>query len=262
MQSSLFAPFDRLIAPPPHAQRVAFLSAQPYAHRGLHGDGRIENSRAAFAAAIAAGHGIELDVQPAREGEAFVFHDPMLDRLTESSGPFGLRSAHELDQIRLRGSHETIPRLSEILALVAGRVPVLIEIKANEAAVGVLCLGVRRALEGYTGKVAIMSFNPAVGRWFHSHAPRFVRGLVVTEQGKATRIEQLKRGLLRRIALWTTKPDFLAYDIRDLPSPFAAGQHSRGLKLLTWTVRTAQQERTAFAHADEIIYEKPVALAG
>ena len=135
MQSSLFAPFDRLIAPPPHAQRVAFLSAQPYAHRGLHGDGRIENSRAAFTAAIAAGHGIELDVQPAREGEAFVFHDPMLDRLTDSSGPFGLHSAHELDQIRLRGSHETIPRLSEILALVAGRVPVLIEIKANEAAV-------------------------------------------------------------------------------------------------------------------------------
>jgi glycerophosphoryl diester phosphodiesterase len=262
MQSSLFVPFDRLIAPPPEARRVAFLSAQPYAHRGLHGTDCPENSRAAFAAAIAAGHGIEFDVQAAREGEAFVFHDTTLDRLTHEHGPFSAHSANQLDQIRLRGSHETIPRLAEILALVAGRVPILIEIKSTSPLVGVLCLGVRRALEGYSGNVAIMSFNPAVGRWFRNHAPRFVRGLAITEQGPETWFARFKRELERRVALWTVKPDFLAYDIRDLPSPFASGQHRRGLKLLTWTVRTAQQERTAFAHADEIIYEKPVALPG
>ena len=178
MQSSLFVPFDRLIAPPPEARRVAFLSAQPYAHRGLHGTDCPENSRAAFAAAIAAGHGIECDVQAAREGEAFVFHDTALDRLTDAHGAFAAHSAHELDQIRLRGSDETIPRLAEILAIVAGRVPILIEIKSTSHLVGVLCLGVRRALEGYLGNVAVMSFNPAVGRWFRNHAPRFVRGLV------------------------------------------------------------------------------------
>ena len=262
MQSSLFVPFDRLIAPPPEARRVAFLSAQPYAHRGLHGLGCPENSRAAFAAAIAAGHGIELDVQAARDGEAFVFHDKMLDRLTLRQGLFSAHTAHELDQITLRDNGETLPRLSEILSLVAGRVPILIEIKTPNIPVGVLCLGVRRALEGYAGNVAVMSFNPAVGRWFGSHAPRFVRGLVITEQGPATRLARFRRELERRVALWTVKPDFLAYDIRDLPSPFASGQHSRGLKLLTWTVRTAQQERTAFAHADEMIYEKSVALPG
>ncbi len=262
MQSSLFVPFDRLIAPPPEARRVAFLSAQPYAHRGLHCSRCPENSRAAFAAAIAAGHGIELDVQAAREGEAFVFHDTMLDRLTTAHGTFISHSASELDQIRLRDNDETIPRLAEILALVAGRVPILIEIKTSSPLVGVLCLGVRRALEGYPGYVAIMSFNPVVGRWFRNHAPRFVRGLIVTEQGPETRLARFKRELERRVALWTVKPDFLAYDIRDLPSPFASGQQSRGLKLLTWTVRTAQQERTAFAHADEMIYEKPVALPG
>jgi glycerophosphoryl diester phosphodiesterase len=262
MQSSLFVPFDRLIAPPPEARRVAFLSAQPYAHRGLHGASCPENSRAAFTAAIAAGHGIECDVQAAREGEAFVFHDTMLDRLTNTHGAFAARSAGELDQIRLRDNNETIPRLAEILALIGGRVPVLIEIKSSSPLVGVLCLGVRRALEGYSGNVAIMSFNPAVGRWFRNHAPRFVRGLAITEQGPATRLARLRRELERRVALWTVKPDFLAYDIRDLPSHFASGQHSRGLKLLTWTVRTAQQERTAFDHADEMIYEKPAALTG
>jgi glycerophosphoryl diester phosphodiesterase len=262
MQSSLFVPFDRLIAPPPEARRVAFLSAQPYAHRGLHGTGCPENSRAAFATAIAAGHGIELDVQAARDGEPFVFHDKMLDRLTFGQGLFSAHTAHELDQIKMRDNGETLPRLSEILGLVAGRAPILIEIKTPNVPVGVLCLGVRRALEGYAGNVAIMSFNPAVGRWFRNHAPRFVRGLVITEQGPETRLARLQRELERRVSLWTVKPDFLAYDIRDLPSPFASGQHSRGLKLLTWTVRTAQQERTAFAHADEMIYEKPVALPG
>lgn len=263
MRSSLFALFDRLIAPPPTAQRVAFLSAQPFAHRGLHDSATPENSRAACAAAVAAGHGIELDVRAAREGEAFVFHDALLDRLTTTTGAFGARTAAELDHIRLRGNGETIPRLAEILSLVRGRVPVLIEVKAPAAHnIGVLCLGIRRALEGYGGEVAIMSFNPAIGRWFRVHAPRFVRGLVITEQGATTRAARIKRGIARRIALWTSQPDFLAYDIRDLPSHFASHQHARGLKLLTWTVRTAQQERTAFAHADEIIYEKPLALAG
>lgn len=262
MQSLLFVPFDRLIAPPPEAKRVAFLSAQPYAHRGLHGPGRPENSRAAFAAAIAAGHGIELDVQAARDGEPFVFHDKMLDRLTQGHGCFSTHPAHELDQIRMRDNGETIPRLSEILGLVRGRVPILIEIKTPNIPVGILCLGVRRALEGYVGNVAIMSFNPVVGRWFRNHAPRFVRGLIITEQGLETRLARVQRELERRLALWTVKPDFLAYDIRDLPSPFASRQQSRGLKLLTWTVRTAQQERTALAHADEIIYEKPMALPG
>lgn len=262
MQSSLFVPFDRLIAPPPEAKRVAFLSAQPYAHRGLHGPACPENSRAAFAAAIAAGHGIELDVQAARDGEAFVFHDKRLERLTFGQGLFSAHTAPELDQVRLRDNGEPLPRLSEILGLINGRVPILIEIKTPNIPVGVLCLGVRRALEGYTGNVAIMSFNPAVGRWFRNHAPRFVRGLIITEQGAATPFARFRRETARRVALWTVKPDFLAYDIRDLPSPFAAGQHDRGLKLLTWTVRTAQQERTAFAHADEIIYEKPVALTG
>lgn len=261
MRLSLFTPLDRLISPAPEPKRVAFLSAQPYAHRGLHGPGRIENSRAAFSAAIAVGHGIELDIQAAREGEPFVFHDEQLDRLTAQHGAFSDHSAADLDQIRLKGSDETIPRLAAILALVNGRVPVLIEVKAPGRLVGVLCLGVRRALEGYQGEVAVMSFNPAVGRWFREHSPRIVRGLVVTERGAQKLSGRIKNFVLQRIALWQAKPDFLAYDIRDLPSRFASEQHSRGLKLLTWTVRTAQQERTALANADEVIYEKPVAFA-
>jgi glycerophosphoryl diester phosphodiesterase len=252
-----FTLLDALGAPKPDATRVAFLKAQPFAHRGLHGEEVIENSRAAFSAAIALRHGIELDVQAAQDGEPFVFHDAELERLTNERGSIADCMSAELDRIRLKGSEETIPRLSEILALVAGRAPILIEIKTPDHHCGMLCVAVRRALEGYRGNVAVMSFNPNVGRWFHAHSPRTIRGLVITEAGPETKLERIKARAERHVALWRARPDFLAYDIRDLPSRFAGAQRKRGLPLLTWTVRTAAQERTALTCTDEVIYEKP-----
>lgn len=252
MPSSPFAPLDRALAPAAGNARTAFLKTQPFAHRGLHGPGRVENSRAAFNAAIAAGHGIELDVQASRDGEAFVFHDSMLDRLTDESGPIAERTAAMLDGVRLRGSDETIPSLHAALVQILGRVPVLIEVKAPGRSVSALCLAVHRALDGYRGPVAVMSFNPEIGHWFAEHAPHTLRGLVVSEEGK-----QGKRGAAeRRLSLWRSKAEFLAYDIRDLPSRFAAEQRARGLPVLTWTVRDAAAEQVALIHADEIIYER------
>lgn len=250
---SLLSPLDSLVAPPPEERRVAFLKTHPYAHRGLHGAEVVENSRAAFSAAIAAGDGIELDVQGSADGEVFVFHDATLDRLTAETGDFAARPGAALADITLSGTSETLPRLSEILSLVAGRAAILIEVKAPGALVGTLCLAVRRALEGYRGPVAVMSFNPAVGRWFHDHAPRIVRGLVVTEEKDRGLTGRAKRHL----SLWHARPDFLAYDIRDLPSRFAVQQRRRGLPVLTWTVRSDDQRNTAMQHADQIIYEKP-----
>lgn len=254
MRSSPFARLDGLIAPAPAPARVAFLTGRPFAHRGLHGATVPENSRAAFTAAIAAGHGIECDVRASRDGEAFVFHDADLDRLTLASGPLGQRTAASLAQIRLACGIEGLPRLSEMLALVGGRVPLLIELKAPGRPVIALCLAVRRALEGYRGPAAVMSFNPDVGRWFGEHAPRIVRGLVVTEEGRRG-LRDLRGRAARHLALWRARPDFLAYDVRDLPSRFAAAARARGVPLLTWTVRDPEDERAALAHADGIIYE-------
>ena len=226
------------------------LIARPFAHRGLHGDGRIENSRAAFEAAIARGHGIELDVQASRDGRAVVFHDYELDRLTTASGKVAGRGLEELRDVMLRESTETIPDLPEILALIGGRVPLLIEVKAPRRVVAPLCRSVRQALKGYAGPVAVMSFNPEVGRWFSLHAPHVLRGLVVTAQEKRG-----PRGeIARRLARWRSRPHFLAYDIRDLPSRFAAGTR---LPVLTWTVRTPEQRARAARHADQIIHELP-----
>jgi len=242
-----------MLAPAPAAGRVAFLKGQPYAHRGLHGRGVLENSPAAFEAAIKLGHGIECDVQAAEDGRAFVFHDYELDRLTDQSGPIGTLRADDIDRIQLNDGHGKIPRLRETLAQVAGQVPILIEIKSRNLRVGPLCLSVRRALEGYGGKAAIMSFNPLVGAWFRKNADHVVRGLVVTEEGS----RNWRGRIARHRNLWTAKPDFLAYDIRDLPSRFAAAQRARGLPVVTWTVRSAEQEKTASRYADEPVYEIP-----
>ncbi len=250
---SLSSPLDALLAPAPEPARVAFLKGQPYAHRGLHGNGVLENSPAAFDAAIKLGHGIECDVQAADDGTAFVFHDFDLDRLTAQKGKLANLPASDIDQIDLNDGHGKIPRLRAILTQIAGQVPILIEIKSNDMRVGPLCLSVRRALEGYTGKAAVMSFNPLVSAWFRKNASHIVRGLVVTEEGG----KNLKGRITRHQSLWTAKPDFLAYDVRDFPSSFAASNRARGLPVVTWTVRTASQEKIAATHADEPVYEMP-----
>lgn len=232
-----------------------WLTAIPFAHRGLHGAGRIENSRAAFEAAIAAGFGIELDVQATRDGEAVVLHDYALDRLASAEGQVAEHTLAELQRLKLKGLDETVPSLAEILALVAGRAPLLIEMKAPDRKVAALCRAVLRALRNYAGDAAIMSFNPEVGRWFACHAPHVTRGLVVTEEGKKGWRGRVERGL----ALRRARPDFLAYDIRDLPSPFAAAARAAGLPVLTWTVRNRRDEEAASIYADQIIHELPQA---
>ena len=172
---------DGFFAPPPARERIDWLTAQPFAHRGLHGAGVVESCRAAFEAAVAAGHGIELDVQASADGEAIVFHDYELERLTGERGRVRERTAAELKRIALGGAGETIPTLIEIVHLVDRRVPMLIEVKAPSRRVGPLCASVLRAVRDYRGHMAVMSFNPEVGRWFRRNGRGISRGLVVTE---------------------------------------------------------------------------------
>ena len=249
---SPFAPIDRWLVPASDAARVGWLGQHAYAHRGLHGGGAVENSPSAFAAAVARGFGIECDVQRSRDGEAMVFHDWDLDRLTGETGPVKARDASDLARIALGGTGDAIPTLSDLLTQIGGKVPLLIEIKSKrEVRFAPLCFAVRRALEGYRGPVAVMSFDPRVIRWFHLQAPRIVRGLVMTEEGGRT-----LSGIVRRhLSLWQARPEFLAYDIRDLPSRFAGAQRRRGLPLLTWTVRSEELAERARVHADAPIAE-------
>ncbi len=252
MQSLLLNPIDRWRAPPPLAKRISWMREWTFAHRGLHSVGVPENSPSAFAAAIAAGLGIECDVQRSGDGRAVVFHDWDLDRLTGDVGPVSERRADEIEQITLAGNGDPIPSLERFLDQVAGQVPILIEIKSrNDRRVRPLCLAVHRALEGYRGFHGVMSFDPRVSRWFARYSSNTVRGLVVSEQNA----KSLAGRWRRHSALWIAKPDFLAYDIRDLPSRFAAAQRRRGLPLLSWTVRSETHRDRVARHADAAIAE-------
>ena len=250
----LFGLLDKWRAPAPDPEKVGWLGSVEYAHRGLHLPGVPENSLSAFRDAIGRGMGIECDVQRSADGQAMVFHDFELDRLTAESGPLGQRNADDLARIELAGSHDRIPTLRRMLDEVAGRVPILIEIKSRRGSfkhAGALCQAVRRTLEGYTGPHAVMSFDPRVVRWFADRSPMTVRGLVVTEEN-----DKALPGMIRRhLFLWKARPDFLAYDIRDLPSRFAARQRARGLPVLSWTVRSADHRERAAEHADAPIAE-------
>lgn len=252
MRLSLFALIDGWLAPPPPTRKAGWIGECTFAHRGLHGEGAPENSPTAFAAAIECGLGIECDVQRSHDGQAMVFHDWELDRLTGETGPVAVLGADRLCGIALTGSADCIPTLRQLLDLVAGRVPLLIEVKSRrEMPIAGLCEAIRRETASYTGHHGVMSFDPRVPRWFAIHSPDTVRGLVVTEEGG----KGVAGALRRRSAFWYARPEFLAYDIRDFPSHFPALQRRRGFPIATWTVRSEEQRERARRYADAPIAE-------
>lgn len=250
---SLFGLFDRFRFPVPDARRVGFLTRTPFANRGLHGTRYVENSRAAVEAAVAHGYGVKVDVQFSLDGMAYVIADSTLDRLTESSGQVRHYASKQLSQIKLAGTDETLPKLDEILGLVAGRAPVLVELKAVEGHVSQLCVAVRHAIESYRGEAAVTSLHGEVSRWFASHGERVTRGLMLSDSS----IYAKEEGSEKVQALWRAKPEFLVFDIADLPNRFALRQRKRGIPILTWTVASAEQQAIAAECADQMIFEAP-----
>jgi glycerophosphoryl diester phosphodiesterase len=208
---------------------------------------------AAFDAAIAGGFGIECDVRASRDGVAFVFHDAALTRMTGRDAAVAALDAVTLDQIALPDGG-MIPRLSALLAQCGGQTPLLVEIKADGRRVEAICAAVARDLAAWpNAPVAVMSFNPWAVRWFLRQRVGQVIGLVLTQQNKG----RLRGAIERALALWLSKPDFLACDIRDLPSRLSRHAQARGMPVVTWTVRSHADRATAAAHAEQIIFERP-----
>jgi glycerophosphoryl diester phosphodiesterase len=245
-----------MLSSPSSPDPAAWLRGLEVAHRGLHGPGIPENSPSAFAAAVARGLAIECDVQLTADGEAVVFHDFALERLTGQTGPVIARTAAELRTIPLTGSDDRIPSLADMLAQVAARTPILIELKSRKGwPAARLCAAVERTLASYDGPVAVMSFDPRVSRWFAAHAPARIRGLVLSEYEHGQRQWGLLAHLRQNLTVHFSRTQFLAVDVRGLPGPIAAAARKRGLPIATWTVRTPAQRRAALAHADAPIAE-------
>lgn len=233
-----------------------WLTGWEYAHRGLHGrhaSGFVpENSLAAAEAAIAAGMGIECDIQRSRDDHPMVFHDWDLARLTGTEGATEAWDADSLEALGLLGSDHHPVRFSTFLDVVSGRVPLLVEIKSKRGYdVDLTCVYVSRLLEAYAGPVAVMSFDPRVARWFRRHAPQVCAGLVMREDEHGDTQTPWRRKLALRIA----QPDFLAYHIAALPNAWVADLRAGGLPVLTWTVNSPETRARALAHADALIAE-------
>ncbi len=231
--------------------RTAWLGAWRYAHRGLHGGREVENSPGAFRAAIAAGLGIECDIQRSLDDAPMVFHD--WDFVRMFGRPDKGQRVMAADWQALRYASGDAPmQLGELLDLVAGEVPLLIEIKSRRGYdVAHSCRSVADCLRDYRGQCAVMSFDPRAPRWFAAHAPQIVRGLVATEENSKGYWGDLRR----RTAFGWSRAEFLAYDIRDLPSRFAAARRAQGVPVLSWTVRSAELAGRAAVHADAPIAE-------
>jgi glycerophosphoryl diester phosphodiesterase len=236
----------------------------PIAHRALHdrAQGRIENSPAAIQAAVRAGYAIEIDLQLSKDGVAMVFHDEDLDRLTEETGPLNARTAADLGRIRLKGSTDTIPSLAEVLDLIGGKVPLLIEIKDQTLIMGPtdgrLETATAEALKDYHGAVALMSFNPHSVAHMARLAPHLPRGITTSayrpEDWSPLPADVCDR--LRPIPDYdATGSSFISHEGRDLARPRVAELKSQGAAILCWTIRSTADEARARAIADNVTFE-------
>ncbi|MEA1834223.1 glycerophosphodiester phosphodiesterase family protein [Methylobacterium durans] len=240
----------------------AWLTARPIAHRGLHdrAAGIPENTIAAARAAIAGGYAIECDVQPSADGEAMVFHDAALGRLTGMTQPVAARPAAELRTLTVAGTPERIPTLSQFLSEIAGRVPLVVEIKSHYSGDLTLTRRVVETVSGYDGPVALKSFDPGIVAALRELAPTIPRGIVAEttqdDPAYAPMSESVRRSLSNLLHFDETRPDFLSWRVDDLPcAPAHLARLLGGRPVMTWTVRTEDQRRRARAHADQMVFE-------
>ncbi len=247
---------------------------RPLAHRALHDatQGRPENSMAAVRAAINAGYGIEIDLQLSSDGVAMVFHDETLDRLTAESGPVDARSAAELGRIALKdGADRGIPTLAEVLAVVAGQVPLLIEIKDRSGQMGPvdgqLEGATAAALKGYAGPVAVMSFNPETVAAMAALAPQVARGLTTyafpaedfADLPNTPSLEARRLALAQIADYDRVEASFISHDWRDLGRPRVAQLKAQGATVLCWTILSPAEEAEARKIADNVTFERYLA---
>lgn len=246
---------------------TSFLTT-PFAHRALHDvtDGRPENSRAAIRAAIDAGYGIEIDLQLSADDEAMVFHDYQLARLAEGTGSVRQKTATELSAIPLIGGQEGIPTLAEVLDLVDGQVPLLIEFKDQDGQMGTSIGPLEEAaaslLNAYQGPVAVMSFNPHSVARMAQLCPQIPRGIVTSAYDPSAWAPLATEVCdhLRDIPDYDrAQASFISHEVADLSRPRVAELKAQGANILCWTVTSPEVEAQAREIAENITFEQYLA---
>jgi glycerophosphoryl diester phosphodiesterase len=239
-----------------------WLTARPVAHRGLHDAARgiIENMPSAAQAAVDGNFSIECDIQLTSDGEAMVHHDDVLGRLTEGSGALRGKTAAELKAVKFHNTPERMMTLGDLCALVAGRVPLVIEVKSHFDGDRKLVKRMAEVLASYSGPAVGMSFDPDQVLALREIMPKLARGIVAEREYTATdwpeASPEQRRDMTHLRHAFRTRPHFVNYQLNDLPAaaPWIA-RNIFGLPLLGWTVRTPEQRERAARYADQMIFE-------
>lgn len=234
-----------------------WLTGPGIAHRGLHDTaaGSPENTIRAFGAAIARGLPIECDVVLTADNQAIVFHDQKLARLTGIAGDVGRTTLRDMQRLRIKASDERPPSLIETLDFVAGRVPLLIELKSQRRP-GTLEVSVLRALRAYQGPVAVQSFSPHSMQWFRENAPEIPRGQLSGSYRWERNPGAITRWAYRHLLMLAiSRPDFVAHEVSCLELPMVRLWRRFGGPLLAWTAKTASTYAAAKRVADGVIFE-------
>ncbi len=243
---------------------VGQIMMRPIAHRGYHNTeaGVIENTPTAIAAAVEKNFAIEVDVQETADGDALVFHDYTLDRLTEAEGRVIERPTASLTGISMKAGGDRLWLLQDLFDLVDGKVPLVIEIKSlmRPGAQAEFVRNVVDQVAAYKGPAAVKSFDPDMLSIAKAHKPQVLRGIVsetMRPEGEYRRMTRMERFILSNMLhLPRTRPHFISYGIRSLPA--IAPSFCRkvlGLPVMTWTVRTRDQRDRAARYADQIVFE-------
>lgn len=231
-----------------------------FAHRGYHcrEKGIPENSMAAFRAALERGYGIEIDLHLTTDGHLVVFHDDTLERICGRPDRVESLTCKELTSCCLCGTSETIPTFDEVLSLVKGRVPLLIELKIPDASVHI-CEETLTRLSHYQGPCLIQSFNTIGIRWFRLHAPHILRGQL---SSNLTRSQSKEAWLLRfmvkhLLSNFLSRPDFISYKLNDLPVVNVwILKHIFQVPVAVWTLKTPDMLKRGSQYFDMQIFEK------
>jgi glycerophosphoryl diester phosphodiesterase len=210
---------------------------------------------AAFAAAVAEGFSIEIDVQLTRDRQAVIFHDDTLERMTGVNKRLTRMTLSELKKLRLAGTEHTIPTLREFLDFVAGRVPILVELKRNRGSRGIERIACRM-LRDYGGPFAIQSFHPLAVRKVRKIDPEIFCGLLSSKFSDMKIMFLKKEGIRNARLFFIAKPDFISFEVNSFPNRRVAKfREKRGLPVLAWTVKTPREIERAGKYCDNIIFE-------
>lgn len=234
---------------------LKFLKETIIAHRGVHNEKDIiENSLEAFKKAVNKNYIIELDVHFLKDGEVVVFHDDNIERMTGINKNLKDCTYDEIRNIKLLNKNTYIPKFSDVLKLVDGKVPILIELK-NDNKVGLLESSLVQILKKYNGKYAVQSFNPLSIMWFKNNYPNIIRGQLVCKF-KNKKMDNIKKFILKTMFFnIITNPDFISHSVDDL-SYKEVNKIKKNKFILGWTVRNKERYDELIKYYDNLICEK------